>query len=212
MQIDVFGEIADAALQTYTAGLGPSERGKAMRPLILEYLAGAWREPDEGIGEVRGGRRHFVHSKVMAWVSFDRAAQELSARTFNDSTVRWRALADEIHAEVCEHGFDRELGSFVQSYGSKRLDASLLLIPLVGFLPARDRRVRGTIAAVERELLEDGFGKRYAHDETSEELDGLPPGEGAFLPCTFWLADNLALTGRRDEARRLFERLLTLRN
>jgi GH15 family glucan-1,4-alpha-glucosidase len=117
-----------------------------------------------------------------------------------------------VHEEVCRRGFDAERGSFVQSYGSKRLDASLLLIPLVGFLPARDPRVRGTIAAIERELVEDGFVKRYAHDATSEDLDGLPPGEGAFLPCTFWLADNLTLTGRRDEARELFERLLALRN
>jgi GH15 family glucan-1,4-alpha-glucosidase len=206
MQIDVFGEIADAAFQTYKAGLGPSERGKAMRPLILEYLAGAWREPDEGIWEVRGGRRHFVHSKVMAWVSFDRAANEVGVRAFDEPGDRWRAIADEIHAEVCARGFDPELMSFVQSYGSKKLDASLLLIPLVGFLPANDPRVQGTLRAIERKLLvEDEFVLRY---ETEGSADGLPPGEGAFLACSFWLVDNYVLQGRYDDAKRLFKRLI----
>jgi GH15 family glucan-1,4-alpha-glucosidase len=206
MQIDVFGEIADAAFQTYKAGLGPSERGKAMRPLILEYLAGAWREPDEGIWEVRGGRRHFVHSKVMAWVSFDRAANEVGVRAFDEPGDRWRAIADEIHAEVCARGFDPELMSFVQSYGSKKLDASLLLIPLVGFLPANDPRVQGTLRAIERKLLvEDEFVLRY---ETEDSADGLPPAEGAFLACSFWLVDNYVLQGRYDDAKRLFKRLI----
>jgi GH15 family glucan-1,4-alpha-glucosidase len=177
---------------------------------VLNYLSTAWRQPDQGIWEVRGGRQHFVHSKVMAWVSFDRAAQELSARTFNDSTERWRALADEIHAEVCERGFDRELGSFVQAYGSRRLDASLLLIPLVGFLPASDPRVQGTLRAIEQKLLVDGeFVLRYEPDDVS---DGLPAGEGAFLACSFWLVDNYILQGRHDDAERLFERLLSRRN
>jgi GH15 family glucan-1,4-alpha-glucosidase len=206
MQIDVFGEIADAAFQTYKAGMGPSERGKALRPLILEYLAEAWRQPDEGIWEVRGGRRHFVHSKVMAWVSFDRAANEIGVMAFEEPGDRWRAMAEEIHAEVCERGFDRELNSFVQSYDSKRLDASLLLIPLVGFLPANDPRVQGTLRAIEQKLLvENEFVLRY---ETEDSSDGLPPGEGAFLACSFWLVDNYVLQGRYDDAERLFKRLL----
>ena len=139
MQIDVFGEIADAAFQTYKAGMPPAERGLAMRPLILEYLTEAWRQPDEGIWEVRGGRQHFVHSKVMAWVAFDRAANEIGVKAFDEPGERWRAIADEIHAEVCERGFDRDLNSFVQAYGVNQLSTrGLLLIPLVGFLPADD--------------------------------------------------------------------------
>jgi GH15 family glucan-1,4-alpha-glucosidase len=206
MQIDVFGEIADAAFQTYKAGMPPAERGRTLRPLILEYLAEAWRQPDEGIWEVRGGRRHFVHSKVMAWVSFDRAANEVGEKAFDEPGDRWRAIADEIHAEVCERGFDRELNSFVQSYGSKQLDASLLLLPLVGFLPANDPRVQGTLRAIEQKLLvEDEFVLRY---ETEDSSDGLPPGEGAFLACSFWLVDNYVLQGRYDDAERLFKRLL----
>ena len=206
MQIDVFGEIADAAFQTYKAGMAPAERGRAVRPLILEYLAEAWRQPDEGIWEVRGGRQHFVHSKVMAWVAFDRAANEVGVKAFHEPGERWRAIADEIHAEVCERGFDRELNSFVQAYGVKRLDASLLLIPLVGFLPADDPRIQGTLRAIEKKLLvDDEFVLRYEPDNSS---DGLPPGEGAFLACSFWLVDNYVLQGRYEDAQRLFERLL----
>ena len=206
MQIDVFGEIADAAFQTYKAGMEPAERGKALRPLILEYLAEAWRQPDEGIWEVRGGRRHFVHSKVMAWVSFDRAANEVGVEAFEEPGDRWRAIADEIHAEVCERGFDRELNSFVQSYGSKQLDASLLLIPLVGFLPVRRSEGPGTLRAIEKKLLiNDEFVLRY---ELANSSDGLPPGEGAFLACSFWLVDNYVLQGRYDDAEKLFKRLL----
>jgi GH15 family glucan-1,4-alpha-glucosidase len=205
-QIDVFGEIADAMFQAYKAGMAPQERGRALRPLILEYLAEAWRQPDEGIWEVRGGPQHFVHSKVMAWVAFDRAAHEVGVKAFQEPGQRWRAIADEIHAEVCERGFDRELNSFVQAYGSKRLDASLLLIALVGFLPADDPRVQGTLRAVESKLLfDDEFVLRYEPDNQS---DGLPPGEGAFLSCSFWLVDNYVLQGRYKDARRLFERLL----
>jgi len=165
-----------------------------------------WRQPDEGIWEVRGGRRHFVHSKVMAWVSFDRAANEVGVNAFDEPGDRWRAIAEEIHAEVCERGFDRELNSFVQSYGSKQLDASLLLLPLVGFLPADDPRILGTLSAIEQKLLVGNeFVLRY---ETETSGDGLPPGEGAFLACSFWLVDNYVLQGRYDDARRLFERLL----
>jgi len=206
LQIDVFGEVADTLFQTLKAGMQPSERGRALRPVVLDYLATAWRQPDEGIWEVRGGRQHFVHSKVMAWVAFDRAANELEAQTFNESQQRWRAIADEIHAEVCEQGFDRELNSFVQAYGSKRLDASLLLLPMVGFLPPEDPRVRGTLRAIEDRLLIEGeFVLRY---ETEHAGDGLPAGEGAFLACSFWLVDNYVLQGRYEEARKLFERLL----
>jgi GH15 family glucan-1,4-alpha-glucosidase len=207
LQIDVLGEVADAMFQARKAGMALTERGRALRPLVLEYLATAWREPDQGIWEVRGGPQHFVHSKVMAWVAFDRAANRLSDEESNESTQRWRKIADEIHAEICERGFDCELNAFVQAYGSKRLDASLLLIPLVGFLPVTDPRIKGTLRAIEERLLIDGeFVLRY---EAENPGDGLPPGEGAFLACSFWLVDNYVLQGRYAEARRLFDRLLS---
>ena len=177
-----------------------------VRRIVLEYLETIWSEPDEGIREVRGGRRHFTHSKVMAWVAFDRAAA-ITAETAGDASAsaRWRRIADEIHGEVCRSGFDPELGSFVQ-----RLDASLLQIPLVRFLPASDPRVHGTLAAIEQRLVRDaGLVMRY---ETADGVDGLPPGEGAFLACSFWLADNYILQQRFDDARVLFERLLALQN
>ena len=206
LQIDVFGEIADAMLQTLKGGMPPSARGRAIRPVVLEYLSKAWRQPDEGIWEVRGGAQHFVHSKVMAWVAFDRAADVLASETFDESGKRWRAIADEIHAQVCERGFDRDLNSFVQAYDSKRVDASLLLIPLVGFLPATDPRVQGTLRAIEDKLLIDSeFVLRYESDNPG---DGLPEGEGAFLACSFWLVDNYVLQGRYTDARKLFDRLL----
>ena len=193
LQIDVFGEIADAMFQALKAGMEPPDRTRTLRPVVLEHLAQAWREADEGIWEVRGAPQHYVHSKVMAWVAFDRAANELEMRTFNDSGARWRALADEIHAQVCERGFDRELGSFVQAYGSKRVDASLLLVPLVGFLPASDPRVTGTIKAIEAKLLVDGeFVLRYEPDNPA---DGLPPGEGAFLAWQFLAGAELHPAG-----------------
>ena len=205
LQLDVFGEIADAIFQALRAGMPPSQRGQALRPVMLEHLATAWRQPDEGIWEVRGGRQHFVHSKVMAWVAFDRVANDMEARA-NGTGRRWRAIADEIHAEVCERGFDAYLNSFVQVYGAKRLDASLLLLPLVGFLPAADPRIRGTLQAIEGKLLIDReFVLRY---EAEDARDGLPEGEGAFLACSFWLVDNYVLQGRHAEARVLFERLL----
>jgi len=207
LQLDVFGEVIDAISQGLKVGMVPSERGRTIRPVVLEYLATAWRQPDEGIWEVRGRPQHFVHSKVMAWVVFDRAARDLESRAYNDPPQRWKAIADEIHVEICERGFDPDLDSFVQAYGSKRLDASLLLIPLVGFLPASDPRVRGTVKAVEEKLLIAGeFVRRY---ETEESGDGLPAGEGAFLPCSFWLIENYIMLGRRAEARTLFERLLS---
>jgi GH15 family glucan-1,4-alpha-glucosidase len=207
LQIDVFGELADAMVQARKAGMETTERARALRPLIMDYLAKAWRQPDEGIWEVRGGPQHFVHSKVMAWVSFDRVADEYAAEGFNEEAQRWRKIADEIHAEICQRGFDRELNSFVQAYGSKRLDASLLLIPIVGFLPATDPQVQGTLQAIEDKLLIDGeFVLRY---ETEASDDGLPAGEGAFLACSFWLVDNYVLQGRYAEAREMFDRLLS---
>ena len=208
LQLDVFGEMADALFQALKCGLDVPERAYAIRREFFEHLVTAWREPDESIWEVRGGRRHFVHSKVMAWVAFDRATD--SATYFGESGERYRQIANEIHAEVCERGFDSELGSFVQSYGSKMLDASLLLIPLVGFLAPSDPRVQGTLRAIEQRLLIAGeFVLRY---ETESGVDGLPAGEGAFVACSFWLVDNYILQGRHEEAKRLFERLLARRN
>ena len=208
-QLDVFGELLDTMHQCWRAGLPPGEESWRLEKALLDFLEGVWTEPDEGIWEVRGPRRHFTHSKVMAWVAIDRAVKAVERFGLEGPVERWRSLRARIHDEVCRQGYNAERGAFVQSYGSTLLDASLLMIPLVGFLPAADRRVRGTIEAVGRELTRDGFVARYA---TDREIDGLPPGEGAFLLCSFWLADALALLGRRDEARRLFERLLSVRN
>jgi GH15 family glucan-1,4-alpha-glucosidase len=188
------------------AGMAVHQRGLAMRQLMLDHLARAWREPDEGIWEVRGGPQHFVHSKVMAWLAFDRVACQFLADGLSAEAQRWRDIADEIHAEVCERGFDHELNSFVQAYGSRWLDASLLLMPLVGFLQASDPRVQGTLRAIEDKLVMNGeFVRRY---KTDDAADGFLEGEGAFLACSFWLVDNYILQGRRAEARRLFDRLL----
>jgi GH15 family glucan-1,4-alpha-glucosidase len=209
LQLDIFGEAMDAAHQARRAGLAPEPTGWALQQALLEHLATIWHEPDEGIWEVRGPRLHFSHSKVMAWVAFDRAVKDAAEFKLEGPVERWRALRDEIHAEVCRHGFDPGLGSFVQAYGSRQLDASLLLLPVVGFLPPEDPRILGTIAAVESRLLRVGLVLRY---DTAEVSDGLPAGEGAFLPCSFWLADAYVLTGRMAEARALFERLLGLRN
>jgi GH15 family glucan-1,4-alpha-glucosidase len=209
MQLDVYGELMDALYQARHAGLVTTEHGWALQATLTEHLESIWREPDEGIWEVRGGRRHFTHSKVMAWVALDRTIRTAEEFGVAGPLDRWRALRAEIHREVCERGFDSSLGAFVQSYGSKALDASLLLIPLMGFLPPTDARVRGTLDAIERRLTVDGFVLRY---DTTDDVDGLPPGEGAFLACSFWLADNLALQGRHDDARALFERLLRVRN
>jgi GH15 family glucan-1,4-alpha-glucosidase len=178
---------------------------------LLNFLDGCWQEPDEGIWEVRGPRRHFTHSKVMAWVAFDRGIKAVERFALKGPVEAWRQTRDQIHAQVCEAGFDVGRNSFVQHYGSTALDASLLLIPLVGFLPPDDPRVLGTIAAIERELLVDGLVLRYP-TETATTVDGLPPGEGVFLPCSFWLADCMTVTGRHAEAEALFERLLALCN
>ena len=209
LQLDVYGEVLDALYQARRMGLAPSEEGWKLERLLVEHLETIWDQPDEGIWEVRGGRRHFTHSKVMAWVAFDRAVRTVEEFGLEGPVDRWRVLRERVHREVCAKAFDPELGSFVQSYGSKEVDASLLLLPLVGFLPAEDPRINGTVAAVEERLLKDGFVARY---DTRSTVDGLPGNEGAFLACSFWLADNYVLQGRHEDARRLFERLLALRN
>jgi len=209
-QLDVYGEVIDALYQARVLGIGIDSQAWRIQLLALDHLQDAWRQPDEGIWEIRGERRHFVHSKVMTWVAFDRAVRTVENQGLEGPVDRWREVRDEIHREVCERGFDEEVGSFTQSYGSKEIDASLLLLPLVGFLPADDPRVRGTIEAVERELLQDGFVLRYRTRE--EGVDGLPAGEGVFLPCSFWLANCYEQIGRHDEAEALFERLVGLSN
>ncbi len=211
-QLDVYGEVIDALYQARRRGLAASDDAWALAGKTFDWLESNWREPDEGIWEVRGPRRHFTHSKVMAWVAFDRAVKTVTRLGREGPVDRWRATRREIREEILSSGFDSDLGSFVQYFGSDRLDASLLLIPLVGFLPADDPRVVGTIAAIERELLRDGFVERYRADHENVEVDGLPPGEGVFLPCSFWLAAVLAQQGRLDDAIELFERLLSLRN
>lgn len=208
-QLDVYGEVMDALYLARRAGLEPSENAWRVQRALLEFLESAWSRPDEGIWEVRGPRRHFTHSKVMAWVAVDRMIKSVERFGLEGPLDRWRELRRAIHEEVCSKGFDRGRNAFVQFYGGRELDASLLMIPLVGFLPSSDPRVRGTVEAIERELTTDGFVARYT---TRPEVDGLPPGEGTFLPRTFWFADNLALLGRRHEAQRIFERLLGLRN
>jgi len=209
LQLDVYGEVMDALHQARAGGLAVPASAWALQVNLCEHLEKIWQQPDDGIWEVRGGRRHFVHSKVMAWVAFDRAVQDMDRYQLAGPLDRWRNLRDTIHAEVCECGFDVAQNSFTQSYGKPDLDASLLLIPIVGFLPAEDSRVRGTVAAIEHGLVEGGFVLRY---RTEAGADGLPPGEGAFLPCSFWLAETYALLGRKHDAEALFERLMCLRN
>jgi GH15 family glucan-1,4-alpha-glucosidase len=210
LQIDVFGEVMDALYQARVHGLREEPYAWQLQKTLLKRLEEDWPKPDDGIWEIRGERRHFVHSKVMAWVAFDRAVRTVEEHGLDGPEDVWRSLRQRIHDEVCEQGFDEKLGSFVQSYGSKDLDASLLMLPLVGFLPGDDPRIQGTVAAVERELLHEGFLLRYrTHDN---DVDGLPPGEGVFLPCSFWLVDCYELVGRHEEAHELFERLVALSN
>jgi GH15 family glucan-1,4-alpha-glucosidase len=210
-QLDVYGEVMDMLHLARAAGQAPQRHAWQIQRTLLTFLETQWHEPDEGIWEVRGPRRHFTHSKVMAWVAFDRAVKAVERYGLNGPVDTWRRVRDQIHAQVCEVGFNEKRNSFVQYYGSTELDASLLLIPLVGFLPPDDARVRATVEAIERELLVDGLVLRYA-TASAITTDNLPPGEGVFLPCSFWLADCLAVTNRHAEAAALFERLLALRN
>jgi GH15 family glucan-1,4-alpha-glucosidase len=209
LQLDVYGEVMDALHQARGGGLKASEADWAFQRTLLQHVEKIWHQPDEGIWEVRGGRRHFTHSKVMAWVALDRGIRAAESFGLKGPLDRWRTLRQHIHREVCERGFNRTIGSFVQSYDSRDLDASLLLLPTVGFLPPSDARVRGTINAIERRLMVNGFVMRY---DSHSGVDGLPGGEGAFLACSFWLADAYAMLGRVDDARALYERLLALRN
>ena len=209
VQLDVYGEVIAALYIARKSGLQPDEADWALEIALVEHLEKIWEQPDEGIWEVRGGRQHFVHSKVMAWVAFDRAIKSAEEFDLKAPLARWRKVRDKIHAQVCKRGFDKKRNTFVQAYGSKALDASLLIIPKVRFLEPSDPRVKGTLAAIEKGLVRDGFVLRY---DTGVTEDGLPPGEGAFLACSFWLVDNYVLQERYDEARELFERLLSLRN
>jgi GH15 family glucan-1,4-alpha-glucosidase len=207
-QLDVYGEVVDALHQARQGGLPESAEAWALERALVAHVARTWAEPDEGIWEVRGPRQHFTHSKVMAWVALDRAVRSMREHGREGPLDEWAALRDTIHADVCARAFNPRLGAFAQAYDSDVLDASTLLIPLVGFLPPEDPRVLGTVAAVERGLVAGGLVRRY---DTRATDDGLPPGEGVFLACSFWLADNYVLQGRRAEAEALFGRLLALR-
>jgi len=208
-QLDVYGEVIDAFSLARAAGLEQNADAWAFQRVLLEFLESNWDQPDNGIWEIRGERQHFTHSKVMAWCALDRGIQAVERMHLEGPARRWRAVRDKVHATICKRGFDARKNTFVQRFGSRDLDASLLQLPLVGFLPPSDTRIQGTIAAIERELVVDGLVMRYLPGNRS---DGLPPHEGAFLPCSFWLADALALAGRRSDAVALFERLLALRN
>ena len=208
-QLDVFGETLDCLHLARHYGLSAADDDWRIERELLVRLEQVWQEPDEGIWEVRGAKRHFTHSKLMAWVAFDRAVKDVERFGLDGPADRWRALRNGLHTEICERAFDPDLNAFVQFYGDKEMDASVLMMAEVGFLPPSDPRIQGTVAAVERQLLRDGFVDRY---HTGSSVDGLPKGEGAFLLCTFWLADNYALMGRHADARRVFENLLAIRN
>ncbi|SRR5579875_1140706 len=209
-QLDVYGEVFDAFDVAERHGVAAGEDAWRVQQLLMDFLESQWHQPDEGIWEVRGPRRQFTHSKVMAWVGADRAVKAIERSGLPGPLDRWRALRATIHADVCRHGFNPAINSFVQYYGSDKLDAATLLIPLVGFLPPNDARVVGTLEAIRRGLSNDGLIKRYSTED--DGVDGLPAGEGAFLPCTLWFVDNLVLMGQDEEARKIFERILTLRN
>lgn len=209
LQLDIYGEIMDALHLARCGGLGGDETAWALQVKLLEHLESIWQDPDEGIWEIRGPRQQFTFSKVMAWVAFDRAVKSAEKDKLEAPLEKWRKLRDKIHAEVCKKAYDSELGSFTQSYGSRQLDASLLLLALVGFLPPNDHRIDGTVRAIETSLMQNGFVRRYQTDRTD---DGLPGSEGVFLACSFWLADTYLLLGRRDDAQRLFEHVLSLCN
>src|SRR5262245_43698333 len=208
-QLDVYGELVDALHLGRRRGIAADKAAWAFERAVLSFLTRAWREPDEGIWEVRGPRRHFVHSKAMAWVAFDRAVKAVDRFGLEGPVDEWREDRKEIYEQICRDGFDSGRNTFTHYYGSTEPDASLLMLPLVGFIDANDPRMLGTVAAIEQDLLENGFVRRY---RPHEDVDGLPPGEGAFIACTFWLADNYSLQGRRDEAVRIFEGLLSLCN
>jgi GH15 family glucan-1,4-alpha-glucosidase len=210
-QLDVYGEVMDALHQARVAGLKQDDPSWALQAHLMSFVEEHWADPDEGIWEVRGGPKQFTHSKLMAWVAADRAVKAVERFGLPGPAARWRALREEIRRDILTRGYDADRETFTQYYGSRELDAALLMVPLVGFLPPDDPRVRGTVAAIEDELRQDGFVQRYTQ-VPGDTVDGLPAGEGAFLACTFWLADNYALQGRRDEARDVFERLLALRN
>jgi GH15 family glucan-1,4-alpha-glucosidase len=211
-QLDVFGEVLLAMHESHVAGLETNEFDWRLQVELMRFLESNWDKPDEGIWEVRGGRKHFTHSKMMTWVAFDRAVKlvEKCGCEAGDKLERWRKIRDQIHGEVCERGYNTRKKAFTQFYGSDALDASLLMMVRVGFLPPSDERMRGTIEAIERELMQDGLVLRYRTEEG--HVDGLPGQEGTFLPCSFWLANALYFIGRTDDAKNLFERLLTLRN
>ncbi|MFE9768968.1 glycoside hydrolase family 15 protein [Streptomyces sp. NPDC005808] len=213
LQLDVYGEVTEALHLAHMTGLSRNDYASLLQLKLIRYLEDHWDQPDEGIWEVRGPRRHFVHSKVMAWVAVDRTIKLIESGDADGPLEKWRDLRDDIHRDVCEKGYDKERNTFTQSYGSKELDASLLLIPQMGFLPPDDKRVIGTIEAIQRELsTSDGFILRYPTSGENAGVDGLEGDEGAFLACSFWMADDLAMIGRVDEARKLFEKLLALRN
>lgn len=209
-QLDVFGELMDSMHQARLHDIAPVEQAWDLQLALMETLESRWMEPDDGIWEMRGPRRQFTHSKVMAWVAADRAVKAVETLSLEGDSDQWRALRKQIHDEVCERGFNSDTGTFTQHYETQALDASLLMIPLVGFLPATDERVVGTVHAVESQLMSDGLVLRY--QDQGDDVDGLPGGEGAFLPCSFWLADNFWLAGRKDEARSLFARLIGMSN
>ncbi|MET9337960.1 glycoside hydrolase family 15 protein [Nonomuraea sp. NPDC003804] len=211
LQLDVYGEVLNCLYHSRTSGLAPSDRAWSIQRELLDYVEEHWDEPDEGLWEVRGPRRHFTHSKVMCWVAMDRAIKQVENFGRTGPVERWREVRQRIHDEICSKGYDPVRNTFTQSYGSVEVDASLLLLPVVGFLPVDDPRVSGTVSAIERELLTDGFVLRYPV-AADNDIDGLPGGEGAFLACSFWLVEVMAMQGRTEEARELFERLLTLRN
>jgi GH15 family glucan-1,4-alpha-glucosidase len=211
LQLDVYGEVIDSFYLARCSHIDSGTESWTLEQGLLDYLESAWRLEDEGLWEVRGPRRHFTHSKLMTWVAFDRAIQVVERFGLAGPIDRWRRLRTTIHDEICAKAFDRTRNTFTQFYGTTEVDAALLQIPLVGFLPASDPRVRGTVAAIEQDLMHNGFLRRY-RTRPDGEVDGLPEGEGAFLACTFWLADNYTLQGRMDDARAVFERLLALRN
>jgi GH15 family glucan-1,4-alpha-glucosidase len=209
LQLDVYGEVMDSLFIARTKGLPSDDEGWGLQKALVTHLERIWSDPDDGIWEIRGQRRHFVFSKVMAWVAFDRAVRTIEQFGEKGPLERWRKIRADIHGEVCKLGYSNRLNSFVQYYGSNQLDASVLMMPMVGFLPPEDERVKNTVAAIEKHLLIDGLVRRY---DTSAAVDGVPGSEGVFLACSFWLVDNYVLQGRMEEARALFERLLTLRN